>query len=158
MISGVIIKKLKVHQDVIDKDEVVKQPGILMEIIRSDEGLLKKFGQSTMTIAYKDTIKAFHWHKKQDDLWFVATGKALIVLHDLRENSETKGETMTIEAGAGKYKLIVIPNGVAHGYKVLSEEPVMLFYYTTETYDPNNPDEERITMNDNRINFNWSEY
>lgn len=157
MIDGVVIKTLTVHPDRQDTSEVVKQPGVLMEIVRADEGLLKKFGQSTMTIAHHGTIKAWHWHKKQDDLWFVATGKARVVLHDLREGSATKGESLVIEAGAGDYKLIVIPVGVAHGYQVLSEDPVLLVYYTTEPYNAQTPDEERLALDDPTIGFNWHE-
>ena len=51
--------------------------------------------------------------------------------------------------------LEIIPVGVAHGYKVLSDEPVLLFYHTTESYSPDNPDEERIAWNDRQIGFNW---
>lgn len=156
MIHEVKIKELKVHQDKIEAGEIIERPGFLMEVLRSDEGLIKKFGQTTFTVAYKGTIKAFHWHKKQDDLWFVATGKAKVVLHDLRKNSPTKGETQVIMAGKDDYKLIVIPAGVAHGYQVLSDEPVLLFYHTTEPYDAASPDEERIPFNDPNINFNWS--
>ena len=99
--------------------------------------------------------KLFTGTKKQDDLWFVASGKAYIVLHDLRQKSSTCGTTETVMAGEGDYKLIVIPVGVAHGYKVVSEEPVLLFYHTTESYDPDNPDEERIPYNDPAIGFDW---
>lgn len=155
MIRGVKIKKLIVHQDIPDQKPMVK-PGFLMEVLRNDENLLKKFGQTTFTVAYKGTIKAFHWHKKQDDLWFVATGKALVVLYDLRKNSPTKGETQVIMAGQDDYKLILIPKGVAHGYKVLSKEPVLLFYHTTEPYNPKKPDEERIPFDDPKIGFNWN--
>jgi len=154
MIKGVKIKQLAVHRDIPDQDEIVK-PGFLMEVLRNDEGLLKKFGQTTLTVAYKGTIKAFHWHKKQDDLWFVATGQAKVVLHDLRKNSLTKGETKVIMAGEGDYKLILIPKGVAHGYQVLSDEPVLLFYHTTKPYDAKNPDEKRLAPDDPRIGFDW---
>lgn len=155
MINGVKIKLLKVWKDKPDLLQLDVKPGFLMEVLRADEGLLKKFGQSTFTVAYKGAIKAFHWHKKQDDLWFVATGRAMIVLYDLREGSSTKGKTEVIYAGKDDYKLIVIPAGVAHGYKVLSNEPVLLFYHTTEPYNPKNPDEERISFNDPRIGFDW---
>lgn len=156
MIEGVKIKQLKVHQDIPDTDKSPAKPGFLMEVLRDDEGLLKKFGQTTFTVAYQGTVKAFHYHKKQDDLWFAATGKAMVVLHDMRGNSSTKGETQIIYAGEGDYKLILIPVGVAHGYKVLSKEPVLLFYHTTESYDPKNPDEERIPYDDPRIGFDWN--
>src|SRR3989338_1694218 len=159
MINGVKIKKLKIHQDThIKGEEVVEKRVFLVEILRSDKNLLKKFGQSIMTLAYKGTIKAFHWHKKQDDLWFFASGKVLVVLYDLRKNSSTYKTIQTIKAGAGDYKLIVIPAGVAHGYKVLSNEPAILFYHVTQLYNYDNPDEERISYDDPKINFNWDEY
>lgn len=154
-IEGVVVKELTVHQDIPDVDKKVAKTGFLMEVLRDDDDLLRKFGQSTFTVAYKDTIKAFHWHKKQDDLWFVASGKAYIVLHDLRQESSTHGITETVRAGEGDYKLIVIPVGVAHGYKVVSEEPALLFYHTTESYDQDDPDEERIPYNDPAIGFDW---
>ncbi|MFH0853316.1 MAG: dTDP-4-dehydrorhamnose 3,5-epimerase family protein [bacterium] len=158
MIDGLKIKKLTIRQDVPDREDETSKLGFLMEILRDDEDLLNHFGQSTFTVAYTGTIKAFHYHEKQDDLWFVATGKAVIVLHDLREDSPTKGETQVIYAGADDYKLIAIPIGVAHGYKVLSEEPVLLFYHTTKSYDIKNPDEKRLAYNDPKIGFNWEEY
>ncbi|MFH1866843.1 MAG: dTDP-4-dehydrorhamnose 3,5-epimerase family protein [Patescibacteria group bacterium] len=156
MIEGVVIKPLKIFPDIPDVQEQNVKPGFLAEVLRSDEGLLKKFGQTVFTVAYQGTIKAFHWHTKQDDLWFVATGMAQIVLYDRRPNSKSKGKTQVIMAGERDYKLILIPAGIAHGYQVLSKEPVLLFYHTTETYNKNSPDEERIPFDDPTINFDWS--
>jgi len=158
MIDGVKIKNLVLHNDVPDVDQGGAKPGFLAEIVRHDEGLLSKFGQSTFTVAFPGTIKGFHWHERQDDLWFVATGKAVVVMHDLRPASPTFKQTDVVTAGAGDYKLIVIPVGVAHGYKVVSQEPVILFYHTTEAYDPKNPDEKRIAHDDPAIGFDWSKY
>lgn len=156
MIDGVRIKELRIWPDKVDPGEQVARPGFLTEVLREDEGLLRHFGQTTMTLAHPGTVKAFHWHQRQDDLWFVATGQALIVLHDLRDSSSTKGETQTILAGAGDYKLVVIPVGVAHGYKVLGSEPVILIYHTTEAYNASTPDEERVPADDPGIGFDWS--
>lgn len=158
MIEGVKIKKLTIHEDIPDTNNPDEKPGCLIEILRDDDGLLRKFGQTTFTVAYPGTIKAFHWHKKQDDLWFFARGKALVVLHDLRDGSPTKGETQTIKASADEPQLILIPTGVAHGYKALGNEPVHLFYHTTESYDADEPDEERIPHDDSKIGFDWNNY
>lgn len=159
MIDGVKIKQLKVHPDTYGQgEEIVKKPGILMELLRADEKLLKKFGQTTFTITHQGTIKAFHVHKYQEDLWFVASGKALIALHDMRKKSPTYRQTQTLLAGEGDYKLILIPPGVAHGLKVLSREPVLMFYHTSHSYNPQKPDEKRIAYNDPEINFNWEKY
>ncbi|EKE14096.1 MAG: nucleotide sugar epimerase [uncultured bacterium] len=156
MINGVKIKKLQVHDDIPDRDHSKERPGFLIEVLRDDDNFLKKFGQTTFTVAYQGTIKAFHYHKNQDDLWFVATGKAMVVLYDQRKDSPTYKETQVIMAGKDDYKLILIPAGVVHGYKVLSEEPVLLFYHTTESYNAKEPDEERMDFDDSKIGFDWS--
>ena len=155
MIEGVIIKKPQIFQDKIEKGEKIKKPGILMEIVRNDEGLLKKFGQSTFTVAYPRAIKAFHMHQYQDDLWFVATGKAKIVLCDMRETSPTYKQIQEIFAGEDDYKVVLIPAGVAHGYQVLSSEPVLLFYHSTKPYNKKRPDEIRFPANDPKIGYRW---
>ena len=162
MLDGVKIKKLKLHKDIPDQGKsgeapAGEKPGILAEVLRADEGLLKKFGQTVFTISYKGAVKAFHWHKLQDDLWFVASGKAKIVLYDKREDSPTYKQTQVIYAGTDDYKLVLIPTGVIHGYKVVSNEPVFLFYTVTETYNPETPDEHRVAYDDPEVNFNWDE-
>lgn len=154
-IDGVKIKELKVFRDKPDLLQKV-EPGIFMEVLRDDDELLKRFGQSNFTIAHKDTIKAFHWHKYQDDLWFLATGKAAIVLYDQRKDSKTYGKTEVIYGGTDDYKLVLIPVGVVHGYKVLSKEPCLLFYHVTKHYVAKSPDELRIDPFDKEINFDWN--
>lgn len=158
MIEGVKIKPIKIHKDIPDLEQPEVKSSILGEVVRVDENLLRKFGQSTFTVAYKGTIKGFHKHEKQDDLWFVATGKALVVLYDDRADSPTYRQTEILYAGADDYKLILIPAGVAHGYKVLSDEPVILFYHTTEPFNRANPDEHRIPLDDPKIGFRWDKY
>jgi len=146
-IEGVKIKPLVRHCD---------ERGYLLEVLRDDDGLLERFGQTTYTMTYPGVIKAFHWHKKQHDLWYVATGEAMVVLYDLREESPTYRKTQVIFAGEHSPRLIVIPPGVAHGYRVLGDRPVGLFYHTTRSYDPSDPDEERIPYDDPDIAFDWN--
>lgn len=155
MIDGVKIKELKVFKDKPDLDQKGVEPGIFMEVLHDDDEMLARFGQSNFTIANSSTIKAFHWHKFQDDLWFLASGRAAIVLYDQRKDSKTFGETQVISGGTDDYKLVLIPVGVVHGYKVLSKEPCLLFYHVTKAYNRENPDEERIDPFDKKINFDW---
>ncbi len=159
MIDGVKIKKLKVHKDIPDTREPVEKEGHLMEVLRNDEGLLSKYGQTTYTVAHPGTIKAFHWHKLQDDLWFISSGRAVVVLYDLREDSPTFGETQEILCdGENDPQVILIPVGVAHGYKVLGDKPAHLFYHTTESYNAQSPDEERIAYDDEKIGYDWTKH
>lgn len=146
MIKDVKVKKVERHVD---------DRGFFSEIIKEGEETFHEVKQTSYTETYPGVIKAFHWHKKQWDVWFVAKGMAQIVLYDLREDSPTKGETQVIYAGENNPLVISIPPGVAHGYRVLGNKKVGLFYHTSQPYDPENPDEERIPFDDPKIGFDW---
>lgn len=145
MIQGVILKKLESRFD---------DRGFLVEVFK--ELNLPAIKQTTYTETYPGVIKAFHWHKKQWDFWFVVKGMAQVVLYDLRKDSPTKGETNVFYLGEKNLVLLVIPPGVAHGYRVLGQGSVGLFYHTSEIYDPKNPDEQRILYADPKIGFDWT--
>ena len=146
-IHDVVIKRLVTHAD---------DRGYFREVLREDEHLLARFGQTSVTKTYPGVIKAFHWHKHQDDLWYVVDGMARVVLHDRRPESPTCGVTQVVFAGEDNPVLILIPAGVAHGYQVLGPKPVILFYHVTQAYNPGEPDEERIAHDDPAIGFDWS--
>jgi dTDP-4-dehydrorhamnose 3,5-epimerase len=146
MIEGVKIKPIKRFSD---------DRGFFSEVIKFGEETFAQVKQTSYTETYPGVIKAFHWHKKQSDVWFPVKGNMQIVLHDMREDSVTFNETQVIYAGENNPTLILIPPFVAHGYRVLGSQPASLFYHTSEAYDPKNPDEERIAWNDPKINFNW---
>jgi len=146
MIQGLGIKKLLVHSD---------DRGSLVEVLRADDSFFETVKQTTFTEALPGVIKAFHWHKRQKDIWFFSAGMAQVVLYDLRDDSPTRGQTQVVYMGVRNPLLLCIPEFVAHGYRVLGNEPAALFYHTTECYDPANPDEERIPHDDPRIGFDW---
>ncbi len=147
-IEGVKIKKLVTHTD---------DRGNFMEVLRSDENLLNKFGQSSVSVTLPGVIKAFHWHKKQDDVFFCISGNAQVVLYDLREGSKTYKKTQVVYLGDNaEKKLLFIPHGVAHGYRVLGNTNLVMLYFVSELYDPKNNDEQRIPFDDKEINFDWS--
>ncbi|HSD11231.1 MAG TPA: dTDP-4-dehydrorhamnose 3,5-epimerase family protein [Candidatus Binatia bacterium] len=146
MIRDVHVKKLAVHND---------DRGTLMEVLRADDPFFEAIAQTTFTIAYPGVIKAFHWHKRQKDIWFFATGMAQVVLFDMRRESPTHRQTDVLYMGTQNPLVVSIPEYVAHGYRVLGNEPAALFYHTTATYDPNAPDEERIPFDSPEIGFDW---
>ncbi|MBN8201193.1 MULTISPECIES: dTDP-4-dehydrorhamnose 3,5-epimerase family protein [Bacillaceae] len=147
MIEGVKTKQLIKHCD---------DRGFFAELIRDDEPeLLSRFGQASWSMSYPGVIKAFHYHEKQDDLWFFPSGNAQVVLHDLRENSSTFGKTEVYYMGEENQIMLLIPKGVAHGYRVLGEKPAVIIYFTTCSYDKEKPDEKRIAWDDPLIGFDW---
>lgn len=150
-IDGVWIKRLDVFAD---------DRGLLAELYRSDDPYLGAAfagcAQTTLTMSFPGVIKAFHRHRQQDDAWFCVRGMIQAVLHDLRESSRTRGVTETYCMGEHNPLLLVIPRGVAHGYRVLGSEPAWIVYHTSAVYDPTAPDEERIPHDDPRIGFDWT--
>jgi len=147
MIDGVWLKRLAVHSD---------DRGSLMEVLRADDPGFVPIKQTTYTEAYPGVIKAFHWHRKQWDMWFFTSGTAQVVLYDLRPESPTHRQTDVVVMGERSPILLAIPIGVAHGYRVLGTKPAGLLYHTTEAYDPADPDEERIPHDDPTIGLDWT--
>jgi len=147
MIDGVVLKECLVHAD---------DRGTLLEVIRDDEPVFRDVKQTTFTVTYPGVIKAFHWHLRQWDVWFFTAGMAQVVLYDLREGSPTHAVTDVYYMGEQRPRVVAIPPGVAHGYRVLGTVPAALLYHTTEHYDPANPDEERLPFDDPRIGFAWT--
>ena len=146
MIEGVKVKKLTPHAD---------ERGCLTEILRSDEEMFERFGQIYASLNYPGVIRAWHYHKKQDDLWACVKGMIKAVLYDIRDDSPTKGEVQEVFLGEQNPVLLRIPVGVAHGYKTIGVEPSLLINLPTDTYNPAEPDEYRLPYDTSEIPYDW---
>lgn len=131
--------------------------GYFLEVIRMNQGLAAAFPPETTQVSaalsYPGTIKAFHFHQHQTDLWVPMLGMFQVALVDLRPNSPTFGVKNTMYAGALRPWQILVPPGVGHGYKVIGESAAMLVYVTNRLYNPQ--DEGRIPYNDASIQYDW---
>jgi dTDP-4-dehydrorhamnose 3,5-epimerase len=131
--------------------------GYFAEVIRIGKGMAADFPthstQISTALSYPGTIKAFHIHREQTDLWAPVNGMFQVALVDLRLGSPTFGERNTLFVGTLGPWQILIPPGVGHGYKVIGMQPAMLVYATDRTYNPQ--DEGRIPHNEPAINYDW---
>lgn len=125
--------------------------GNFAELFRLDNGIVAKLEpafqvkQVSFSVMVPSTIKAYHVHYKQEDLWFCSPFDRLLVnMHDLRQESATYDTHMRLVLGAGKYRMLRIPAGVAHGVANVYERPMTLTYATSEQFSPENPDEQRL--------------
>jgi len=146
MIEGVEIKQLARHAD---------ERGFLMELLRSDDSIFTKFGQCYVSMNYPGVIRAWHWHKKQDDFFVVMKGMIKVGLYDMREGSPTRGEVGEFYLGDNNNIMLKIPVGVVHGYKTVGTEPSLLINFPSEVYNPQEPDEYRLPWNTDQIPFDW---
>lgn len=153
----------------IDLKRMVDESGSFTELLRLRDGLLvladvrQPVKQINFTTAMPGVIKAFHLHRLQWDIWFVPpTERVLIVLADVRRpdlpaEKIHQGELVRSASvrvrrylmGDGTSRLLLIPPGVAHGYRNLMDRPAMLFYMVTEwfTADITTHEEFRLPWN-----------
>lgn len=131
--------------------------GYFLEVQRLGRGMAADFPASTSQISaalsYPGSIKAFHYHIHQTDCWTPARGMLQVALVDLRVGSRTFGVRNTMYVGALRTWQILIPPGVAHGYRVIGGTEAMLIYMTDRFYNPQ--DEGRLPYNDSDINYDW---
>ena len=160
-IPGVEFKELKTFPD---------DRGFFREVIRyndplfggSDSGTqhISPFAQWSHSKMGRNAVKAWHFHHRQIDWWYVALGLAHVVLFDKREESPTFGKKIEFKLGeseldpAALSAVVKIPQGVLHGCKTLSDF-AHLFYFTSETYNPQ--DEGRYPFNSAVVPHNWGD-
>jgi dTDP-4-dehydrorhamnose 3,5-epimerase len=129
--------------------------GFFREIIRENDPLFREgFGQWSHSLMYTGTIKAWHYHRVQTDLWYIAAGVVLAAVCKLKYGSlgpSQNSEVFEFILGDGQEaKLLRIPPNWAHGLKVL-QGPAHLLYITSHIYNPE--DEHRIAYND--LGYDW---
>lgn len=153
MIKDVEIKKLK---------HIPDERGFLMEILRKDDQIFKKFGQVYITGCERGFAKAWHYHKKQIDHFVCVLGKSLVVLYDARKRSSTLGkvEKYILDSPASKLRsknlmLLSIPSGVVHGFTAYHCPETRIVNIPTEVYIYKKPDEYRYPWNSKEIPYQW---
>jgi dTDP-4-dehydrorhamnose 3,5-epimerase len=147
VIEGVKVKPLRINVD---------ERGSLMEILRRDDAIYQRFAQVYVSLNYPGVVRAWHFHKKQDDLLVVVKGTCKVVLYDARDGSTTQGEVQEFFLGERSDLLVGIPAGVMHGYKTIGTEPSLLLNFPTELYDHSNPDEYRLAWDSSEVPYDWS--
>ena len=138
MLQGIRVKPISRLPD---------ERGFFTEVMRKDWKDL--FGedivaQANLSSTYPGVIRAWHRHLRgQVDYFLALKGLIKICAFD----DETK-ELNEVISGALNLQVVRIPGHYWHGFKALGDESAMLLYFTTNLYDPTNPDEERRPWND----------
>jgi dTDP-4-dehydrorhamnose 3,5-epimerase len=145
MIDGVKVVPLR---------QIVDERGKIMHMLKSTDDHFIAFGEIYFSCAWPGTIKAWHVHRSMTINNAVVSGRAKLVLYDLRESSPTKGELQEIFLGEDNYILAQIPPGVANGYKAYGDSMVILANAATEPHDPD--EMIRIDPFSDQIPYDWS--
>jgi dTDP-4-dehydrorhamnose 3,5-epimerase len=113
------------------------------------------FVQDNESYSTKGVLRGLHYQigiYAQAKLVRVIRGKVLDIAIDIRKNSSTFGEYVSIELTEENKKQLFIPRGFAHGFVVLSDAAI--FSYKCDNYY-NKESEGGIIYNDPTLNINW---
>ncbi len=131
--------------------------GCFLEVARLGVGLASQFEggpvQVSAAYSYPGTVKAFHFHLEQTDLWVPCSGMFQVALCDLRSDSPSFGRRNTLYLGESRPWQLLVPPGVAHGYKVIGTASATLVYLTDRHYEP--ADEGRLPYDSPDLAYDW---
>ncbi len=130
--------------------------GRLGEIMRADDPWFEKFGQVYFTTTYPGVVKAWHFHRKQTDHFYVVQGTVKIGLYDARNDSPTRGTVHEFYLGEHCPGLARIPAGVQHGWMCVGSKEAIIVNLVSESYNYADPDEFRTHPHDNDIPYDWA--
>jgi len=148
------IIKTKIKDLLIIKKKTFKDNrGYFKELFRENI-LSKKFNFEILSNSKKNVLRGLHLQKKypQGKYVTVLNGKAFDVAVDLRKNSRTFGQHVSIILESKENKSFFIPEGFAHGFCTLENNTIM-HYKCTNYRDAKS--EVGIIWNDRDLNIKW---
>lgn len=150
-IKGCFILELKIFYDnrghffeSFNKKKFDKEIGYEVDFIQDNQSF-SNFG----------VLRGLHFqtgNNAQAKLVRVISGKVLDIAVDIRKDSPTYGQHISIELSADDNKQFFMPRGFAHGFVVLSKS-AEFFYKVDNYYAPHS--EAGILFNDPHLNIDW---
>jgi dTDP-4-dehydrorhamnose 3,5-epimerase len=141
---------------ILEPNVILDERGYFMEsfneqTFQKGTGQAVHFVQDNQSFSSKGVLRGLHYQvgeHAQAKLVRVLSGFVLDVAVDIRPNSPTFGQHVSIELSAANQRQFFMPRGFAHGFFVLSEE-ACFHYKCTDYYAPQ--DEHGIAWNDNEM-------
>ncbi len=126
-ISGVTCRPLQQYHD---------SRGWLAEIFRQDELPPEQFpAMAYISVTQPGVGRGPHAHREQTDLFcFPGPGEFRVRIWDQRPESPTFGVQQDFLLGENSPGVIIIPPGVVHGYRNLSDRPGLVCNFANRLY------------------------
>ena len=117
-------------------------------------GITGHFVQDNHSCSRRNVLRGLHYQIKQAQgkLVRVADGEILDVAVDLRRSSPTFGGWQSVRLSGENQRMLWVPKGFAHGFRVTSEQAHVL-YKATDYYAP--AYERTLAWNDPDLKINW---
>jgi dTDP-4-dehydrorhamnose 3,5-epimerase len=124
------------------------------ERVMTELGIYKRFVQDNHSYSTRNVVRGLHYQivHAQGKLIRVAAGEILDVVVDLRRSSRTFGQWGAVPLSGENKRMLWIPPGFAHGFRVVSEGAHVL-YKATDYYAPES--ERTLAWNDPELKIDW---
>ncbi|MDQ7043831.1 MAG: dTDP-4-dehydrorhamnose 3,5-epimerase [Sulfurimonas sp.] len=150
-IPDVVIIEPQVHGD---------ERGYFVETFRADKleeflGFKINFCQDNESKSSRGVLRGLHYQlhpAAQTKLVRVIQGSVLDVAVDIRKDSPTFGQHVSVELSAENKKQMFVPRGFAHGFVVLEDDTIFA-YKVDNYYSPQN--DRGILFSDEALSINW---
>lgn len=143
---------------IIESEVYEDDRGFYMGIYNKEEfengGISVDFFEDNHSKSKKGVLRGLHFQytKPQGKLARVIKGKVFDVAVDLRKDSKTYGDYVSVILSEDDNRQFYIPEGFAHGFLAL-ENNTEFVYKCTNIHD--SEDEGGVAWNDNTINIQW---
>ena len=153
-LPGLLIFKTKVYSDSRGSfQESYNQE--ISDRLNVEDRLNVDFVQENQSISHRGVLRGLHFQRyphAQGKLVRVVTGSVLDVSVDLRKNSPTFTDYLTIKLSGEDNIQLYVPEGFAHGFLSL-EDNTIFQYKCTNHY--NSESESGIIWNDSQLRIHW---
>jgi dTDP-4-dehydrorhamnose 3,5-epimerase len=132
--------------------------GFFLESFNEDAmaiaGIRDRFVQDNHSYSAGNVLRGMHYQigYPQGKLVRVVAGEILDVAVDMRRSSPTFGKWEAVTLSGESFLMLWIPAGMAHGFRVLSNQAHVL-YKATDFYHPEC--ERTLVWDDPDVNINW---
>ena len=122
--------------------------------IMAGAGIVENFVQDNHSCSSRNVLRGLHYQLRhpQGKLVRVVEGEILDVAVDMRRSSPTFGGWEAVRLSGDNKRMLWIPAGFAHGFRVLSEKAHVL-YKATDFYSPEH--ERTLAWNDPQLKIRW---
>jgi len=121
----------------------------------SEAGIIAEFVQDNQSLSNRGTLRGLHGQADpfaQGKLVRVIQGRVIDIAVDIRKNSSTYGQHVSVELTGDNFKMLWIPPGFLHGFSTL-EDNTIFTYKVTNLYDRTS--EIGVKWNDPDLNIDW---
>jgi dTDP-4-dehydrorhamnose 3,5-epimerase len=117
-------------------------------------GITQTFVQDNHSYSTRNVVRGLHYQvsRPQGKLIRVVAGEIFDVIVDMRRSSRSFGKWEGIRLSGENKRMLWIPVGFAHGFRVASRDAHVL-YKATDFYSPEG--ERTLNWRDSQVNVDW---